>query len=229
MISVPKDESDSNTNNTYLKILKNIVAITREVDPDSKLSNDRSEELREVSNKLHERLMNDEKQTDSLIARIHSVKRKIRQLNASIEKYRSTKDAYMKQINSESTSDSSSFSCEYQNSNLTQICKLIQPFERLLGIQIQKTHSGLLQLLFHGCCSKSATTNTDIVCCCQLRLEKANRFELVSCNPPIHDVERLVNHLNWTEDMRSFIIVLRQRFRRYFELAAAVSNKLGTG
>nr|CAH8832431.1 unnamed protein product [Trichobilharzia regenti] len=222
MISVSNDELDSNTNNAYLQLLRNIINITHEVDPDLESSNDRSEELREVSNKLRERLLNDEKQADSLITRIHSIKRKIRQLNASIEKYRSTKNAYMKPMESESiSSDSSSFSREYENSNLTQIYKLIQPFERLLGIQIQKTHCGLLQLLFHGC------TTTDIVCCCQLRFMAGNRFELVLCNPPIPDVERLVNHLNWTEDMRSFIIVLRQRFRHYFQLAAAVSNKLG--
>ncbi|VDL97106.1 unnamed protein product [Schistocephalus solidus] len=50
--------------------------------------------------------------------------------------------------------------------------------------------------------------------------------DLVRCNPPISDIERLVNFLNQTGDYRSFLIVLRKRFQRYFQLRKAVSAKL---
>ncbi|CAH8461942.1 unnamed protein product [Heterobilharzia americana] len=133
-------------------------------------------------------------------------------------------NAYMKQIEIENHSQDSVFSSEYQNSTLMQINKLIEPYERLLGIQIQKTHSGSLQLAFHGC-SKSSVGKAGFVCCCRLRLVNRNRFELLYCYPSVPDIERLVNHLNWTEDIRSFIIVLRQRFCRHFDLPASVSNK----
>ncbi|CAI2725150.1 unnamed protein product [Schistosoma spindalis] len=193
-----------------------------------KLSGDRAAQLREVNNKLRERVMNDEKQVDRMISRLQNVKRTIEELRASIEKSKSIKIAYLKQIESENPPEDSFFPCEFENSTLMQVYKMIQPFERLLGIQIQKTHTGLLQLLFHGCSDALVGNDEVIVCCCQLRIVNTNRFEVVLCDPPVPDLERLVNHLNWTEDIRSFIIVLRQRFCRYFELAAAVSNKLSS-
>ncbi|KAK4473608.1 hypothetical protein MN116_002961 [Schistosoma mekongi] len=228
MSIVSRDELTEDTSNIYLKtisLIQHILSTTHEEEQGLKFSSERAARLREVNNRLRERTINDEKQIDSLISRLQTIKGTVKELQASIEKSKSTKIAYMKQIKSENPTESSVFSHEYENSTLMQIHKMIQPFERLLGIEIQKTHSGLLQLLFHGC-SESLDGDKATVCCCQLRLVNANSFEVVLCNPPIPDIERLVNHLNWTEDIRSFIIVLRQRFCRYFELAAAVSNKL---
>ncbi|CAH8462246.1 unnamed protein product [Schistosoma turkestanicum] len=226
-----RDEFSADTSNIYLKataLIQHILSATHEEEQELKLSGEQAVHLREVNNKLRERIINDEKQVDSLISRLRTVKRTIKELRASIEKSKSTKIAYLKQIESENLPEDPFFSNEFENCTLAQIYKMIQPFERLLGIQIQKTHSGLLQLLFHGCSGALVESDNVVVCNCQLRLVNTNRFEVVLCDPPIPDLERLVNHLNWTEDIRSFIIILRQRFCRYFELAAAVSNKLNT-
>ncbi|CAH8485504.1 unnamed protein product [Schistosoma rodhaini] len=231
MSDVFRDEFNTDTSNIYLKttaLIQQILSATHEEEQELKLSGDRAAQLREVNNKLRERLINDEKRVDCMISRLQTIKRTIKELRASIEKFKSIKIAYLKQIESENPPEDSFFPCEFENSTLMQIYKMIQPFERVLGIQIQKTHSGLLQLLFHGCSEALVNSDEVIVCCCQLRIVNTNRFEVVLCDPPVPDLERLVKHLNWTEDIRSFIIVLRQRFCRYFELAAAVSNKLSS-
>lgn len=122
-------------------------------------------------------------------------------------------------------SESDLFSAEFQSCNLSQLVETVRQFERLFGVVAQRTTSDTLELFFHGCASPS---NPKAVCTCQLRYTKLRCFEAVSCNPLVPDFERLVNHFNLTKDMRSFLIVLRHRFRRYFELANAVSKQLSS-
>ncbi|VDP94450.1 unnamed protein product [Echinostoma caproni] len=120
-------------------------------------------------------------------------------------------------------SENQVFDAEFISCNLAQLIETVRQFERLFGVVAQRTNSDTLQLFFHGC---SMPSNSKVVCTCQLRYSKLRRFEAISCNPLVPDFERLVNHLNVTNDMRSFLILLRHRFRRYFELANAISKQL---
>ncbi|KAF8568236.1 hypothetical protein P879_05634 [Paragonimus westermani] len=186
-----------------------------------------TERWNELTNRLQQRMIQDEEEIDGLLDRLADIKRNIKEMHASISHLRSRRDELRKAQNeilqNPDTSDETTFSDEFLSSKLTNISETVHQFERLFGIRLQRTTSDSLQLLFHGCSGSAAP---DIVCSCTLRHNKAGRFQAVKCNPPVPDFERLVNHLNLTGDMRSFVILIRHRFCRYFELAAAVSSKV---
>ncbi|VDP81286.1 unnamed protein product [Schistosoma mattheei] len=94
MSDVFRDEFNADTSNIYLKttaLIQHILSATHEEEQELKLSGDRAAQLREVNNKLRERVTNDEKQVDCMISRLQTVKRTIEELRASIEKSKSIK------------------------------------------------------------------------------------------------------------------------------------------
>ncbi|GAA35632.2 hypothetical protein CLF_101938 [Clonorchis sinensis] len=196
---------------------------------DLKLSASADEEnLREHLNLMHSQMAKDEGELDVLLDRVTEIKRTIKELRASINHLSTLREGRKRELDKKqelnaAPEDTNTFSDDYLSSNLTHLSETVGQLERVFGMRLQRTTSNSLQLLFYGCSGPAAP---DIVCSCQLRYNKIGRYEPVKCNPPVPDFERLVNHLNLTSDMRNFVILLRHRFRRYFELAAAVSSKV---
>ncbi|THD20563.1 hypothetical protein D915_008776 [Fasciola hepatica] len=180
----------------------------------------------EYAEQLRKRIAQGEEQVDSLLSRVSEIKHSTNKLRISLKNLRSLREDLRKQVSeleSNGSSENEIFNAEFMSCNLSQLVETVRQFERLFGVVAKRTTSDTLQLFFHGC---AMPANPKAVCTCQLRYTKLRCFEAVSCNPLVPDFERLVNHLNLTKDMRSFLIVLRHRFRRYFELASAVSKQL---
>lgn len=205
-----------------LALLRHILSTINFEQQDLHQFDERISRFREEANRLRQKLINDEKQVDLLISRLYEVRCEIKQLQSAIGLSRSAVNSLLKQLSAvkpDELSNDTLFSSEYANSTVQQMQQLCNQYEHSFGMKIQRTHSNLIQLLFYGCARQPESHNGgDPVCCCQLRMISSNHFEVVRCNPPIADLSRLVNHLNWTEDMRSFVIVLRQRFCHYFQL-----------
>ncbi len=101
----------------------------------------------------------------------------------------------------------------------------ISIYEKTLGLSIKRTkQNGNLQVTLRGCCAE----DVDLPCCLTLRSRdggpQSDELEVVKCNPPIADIQRLLDLFNQTGDFRSFLLVLRRRFVRYFELRKVVAS-----
>lgn len=103
-------------------------------------------------------------------------------------------------------------------------------FEREFGFRMKRTRANNhLQVLFQGCGSLSKDNGNDVEfsppCYCIFEQMAENQLRLIKCNPLIPDIDRLVEFVNQNRDIRSFLIILRRRFCRYFELRKAIAAK----
>ncbi|VEL42177.1 unnamed protein product, partial [Protopolystoma xenopodis] len=122
-----------------------------------------------------------------------------------------------------------------------QLSTSVDLYEKSLGLKIHRNHDNSFKVVFHGIIdpldevdhsmplndqAQSKNFSKLPACYCTLRQkdEPARNYEALDCYPSIPDLDRLINNLNWTDDLRSFFIVLRRRFERHFELAKLVSS-----
>ncbi|CAH8443981.1 unnamed protein product [Dicrocoelium dendriticum] len=186
--------------------------------------NEVTERWNELTSEVQQHLLHGEEEISGLLDRLVEVKRNIKDLHTSIAQLKTRRASLEGELdeitNGQDGSSEAAFTNELLSSNLTQMTEAVQQFERLFRFRLQRTKSDSLQLFFHGC----SPTTPNIVCSCRLRYGKTGQFEPVVCNPPVPDFEKLINRLNLTMDLRSFVILLRRRFCRYFELAAAISE-----
>ncbi|CAL8105020.1 unnamed protein product [Calicophoron daubneyi] len=189
-------------------------------------SGDREAASRKAMVQVIQRISDDVEQIDSLLVRLADIKQTAGELQASIKRLNLLRDERKKRLaerTQESTSETSTFPNEFESCSLTQLCETVKQYERLFRLRFQRTNTDSLQLFFDGCAD---VLHLDIVCSCLLGFTKSGRFEAVECSPPVPDFEGLVTHLNLTKDIRSFLILLRHRFCRYFELAATLSERI---
>ncbi|VDM17668.1 unnamed protein product [Hydatigera taeniaeformis] len=108
------------------------------------------------------------------------------------------------------------------DSEIHRLQDRVSLYERTFGLEIRRTKNhDNIQVVMRGCCEDDYDTLSYVI----LRLSSdSTPMELVKCNPPIADIRKLVEHFNKVGDFRSFLLVLRNRFVRYFQLRKKPSS-----
>ncbi|KAL5007013.1 hypothetical protein ScPMuIL_015819 [Solemya velum] len=89
-------------------------------------------------------------------------------------------------------------------------------FQEMMCLQLKKTHGGKLQFIFKSIDEDDPERPFYF----QVKIEGEERRYIVSgCEPPVTDMDELVKKLNDTDNLKSFVVVMRKRFKQM------VSNK----
>ncbi|KAK3587959.1 hypothetical protein CHS0354_014477 [Potamilus streckersoni] len=93
---------------------------------------------------------------------------------------------------------------------LDYLRKAAAVFENRLGLKLRKTRGGRMQFVF----DKIDPEEEDRIFCFFLKLEGADRKYIVQdCDPEIDDLALLTEKLNQTNNLKSFVIAMRKRFK----------------
>ncbi|KAL3832009.1 hypothetical protein ACJMK2_023693 [Sinanodonta woodiana] len=88
--------------------------------------------------------------------------------------------------------------------------KAANVFEDRLGLKLRKTRGGRMQFVF----SNIDPEEEDRIFCFFLKLEGADRKYIVEdCDPEIDDLPQLTEKLNQTNNLKSFVVAMRKRFK----------------
>ncbi|XP_074661247.1 kinetochore protein Spc25-like [Tubulanus polymorphus] len=85
----------------------------------------------------------------------------------------------------------------------------VQCYREYLGLDIQKTAGEKLQFAFVNVDEKAP----DKRFCFSVRLTGENSYEVSDCCPEVVGLEELVDKLNTTNSLRSFVVEMRKRFK----------------
>ncbi|KAL5965671.1 hypothetical protein TSMEX_006621 [Taenia solium] len=108
------------------------------------------------------------------------------------------------------------------DSEIRRLQERISIYERTFGLEIRRTKNhNNIQVVMRGCCED----DYDLLSYVILRFSAdSTPMELVKCNPPVAGVQKLVEHFNNVGDFRSFLLVLRTSFIKYFQLRKKRKN-----
>ena len=112
------------------------------------------------------------------------------------------------------------------NTTDTEIQRLqrrISLYERNFGLEMRRTKAhNNIQVIMRGCCEDDCNLPSYII----LRFNSdSTQMELVKCNPPVADIDKLIGHFNKVGDFHSFLLILRSRFVKYFQLRKTHKQK----
>jgi len=83
-------------------------------------------------------------------------------------------------------------------------------FQDNLGVRFKRVSGERLQVVFTCLNSRAVDVNANFI----VKIAGENRsYEVTSCDPPVPDLEALVSKLNETNDFKSFVIIMRRRFK----------------
>jgi len=88
--------------------------------------------------------------------------------------------------------------------------KSVKLFQDCFGLQFKKVSGNRLQVIFT--CLDARRINVNANFCVKITGEK-RAYTVTSCDPPVPDLDTLVDRLNTTNDFRSFCMVMRKRFK----------------
>ncbi|VDL18323.1 unnamed protein product [Hymenolepis diminuta] len=111
------------------------------------------------------------------------------------------------------------------DAEVSRLGERVVMYEDTFGLRIVRTkgHHNI-QIIFSGCCEEDYTRLSYVVL--RLKSEASNcKAQLVECNPPIKDIEKLVEYYNRSDITRSFLLILRQRFVKYYKLRKKTDSK----
>ncbi|XP_063421628.1 kinetochore protein Spc25-like [Mytilus trossulus] len=84
-------------------------------------------------------------------------------------------------------------------------------YTQSLDMQMKKTPGGRIQFIFSSLNRK----NPDLTCYFFTKLSQEDRKYIVSdCEPSVPDLDQLVDKLNQTNNLRSFVVAMRKRFKQ---------------
>nr|CDS25428.1 Kinetochore Ndc80 complex subunit Spc25 [Hymenolepis microstoma] len=112
------------------------------------------------------------------------------------------------------------------DAEVSRLSGCVAMYEDTFGLRIVRTkrHHNI-QIIFSGCCEDAYTRLSYVVL--RLKSEASNCMaQLVECNPPIKDIEKLVEYYNISDNTRNFLLILRQRFVKYYKLRKKADSKM---
>ncbi|KAL7065065.1 hypothetical protein AAHC03_05844 [Spirometra sp. Aus1] len=179
-----------------------------------------------LAKKLCERIEEGQQRIDALRHRLQDQRKQLEALKASSLCLKAKRDTLSKLLADVSQKDSDASSdAQQQEDEIAKLKRRLAFYRNVLNFRVARLKDNRFQFIFYG-----LSEDPEDVCYVTFAEPAGKNAEmmvdLVRCNPPISDIERLVNFLNQTGDYRSFLIVLRKRFQRYFQLRKAVSAKL---
>ncbi|VDD79954.1 unnamed protein product [Mesocestoides corti] len=159
------------------------------------------------------------KSLEQLSTRHQKLQREIGSLANELKQLRDQRDALRDELDllTRQTSDTYTQNTAVE-AEIQRLQGRVSVYEKAFGLQIKRTKNhGNIQVVMRGC----SPENYDLPSCLILKPvpeETGGQLELVRCNPPIPDIDRLLNLFNQTGDFRSFLLVVRSRFLKYFQL-----------
>ncbi|KAL5110297.1 hypothetical protein TcWFU_004757 [Taenia crassiceps] len=140
-----------------------------------------------------------------------------------LRRLRDWRDTLKEQLQSLSHQDADAAdSTSTIDSEIHRLQERISIYERTFGLEIRRTkNNDNVQVVMRGCCEDDYGLLSYVV----LRpTADSAPMELIKCNPPVADIQELVKHFNEVGDFRSFLLVLRNRFIKYFQLRKKRKN-----
>ncbi|CDS41996.1 Kinetochore Ndc80 complex subunit Spc25 [Echinococcus multilocularis] len=130
-----------------------------------------------------------------------------------LRRLRDWRDSLKEQLESLSRQNANVKYASTTDSEIRRLQERISFYERTFGLEIRRTRNhNNVQVVMRGCCED----DYDLLSYVILRFNAdSTPMELIKCNPPVTDVEKLVEHFNKAGDFRSFLLVLRDRFVKY--------------
>lgn len=92
----------------------------------------------------------------------------------------------------------------------TELQKSVKMFQDCLGLRFKKVSGDRLQVVYTCLDSRRLDVNANF--CVKITNEQKS-YMVTSCEPPVRDLDTLVEKLNTTNDFKSFVIVMRKRFK----------------
>ncbi|XP_064614657.1 kinetochore protein Spc25-like [Liolophura sinensis] len=155
-------------------------------------------------NEIHER----EKELDEMIEGVRRVKLQVDDFLREKETMQETVDTLKKRLERER--EYLSLQENATQSKLVELRKGLDWFQQRMGLEFRKTQDKKFQLIF-TCVDRDDPKRPFYF---SVKIEETGAYEVSDCNPPIKDLEALVEKLNQTNDFRSFMITMRSRFKQ---------------
>ncbi|VDN96616.1 unnamed protein product [Rodentolepis nana] len=114
------------------------------------------------------------------------------------------------------------------DAEVSRLSGRVAMYQDTFGLRIVRTkgHQNI-QIIFSNCCEDDHTLSSYVVL--RLKSEASNcKAQLVKCNPPIKDIEKLVEHYNKSDNTRSFLLILRHQFVKYYKLRKKADSKMSS-